>query len=62
MIKQESDPLLHWNYFTAIEADVLRLSRFIELDKRNYTNAFYRNRQIVPFRMLGGRCGSWAVG
>mgnify|MGYP005848418217 CR=1 FL=1 len=36
MIKQESHPLLHWNYFTAIEADVLRLSRFIELDKRNY--------------------------
>lgn len=27
---------LHWNYFLALEQDIIRLSRFIELDKDNF--------------------------
>ena len=27
---------LHWNYFLALEADVCKLSRYIELQKDNY--------------------------
>lgn len=31
-----SDTLLHWNYFLSVEEDIVRLSRFIEFDKRNF--------------------------
>jgi len=36
MIKQ-SDSLLHWNYFLALEADVERLARYVELVEQNFS-------------------------
>ena len=31
-----SSPLIHWNYFLAIEQDVVTLSRYVELCSNNY--------------------------
>ena len=36
MIKQ-SNSLIHWNYFLALEADLERLSRFIEFVEQNFS-------------------------
>lgn len=36
MIKQEANAPLHWNYFIALEADMLRMARYVEMNKDNY--------------------------
>jgi hypothetical protein len=37
----------HWNYFLSVEADLLRLSRFIEFDERNYHCFSIENARIL---------------
>ena len=36
MIKDASRIEVHWNYFLAIENDLVRLSRYVEFDERNF--------------------------
>lgn len=36
MAIQETNSLLHWNYFLALESDVERLSRFVEFTTHNF--------------------------
>ncbi len=33
---QEYEPLLHWNYFLALESDLQNVSRFIEFSEKNF--------------------------
>jgi hypothetical protein len=37
----------HWNYFLSVEADLERLSRFIEFDRRNYPCFSVENARIL---------------
>lgn len=37
----------HWNYFLSVEADLERLSRFIEFDERNYPCFSVENARIL---------------
>ena len=37
----------HWNYFLSVEADLERLSRFIEFDERNYQCFSVENARIL---------------
>jgi hypothetical protein len=37
----------HWNYFLSVEADLERLSRFIEFDEQNYQCFSVENAHIL---------------
>ena len=36
MAIEETNSLLHWNYFSALESDVERLARFVEFTSKNF--------------------------
>lgn len=36
MAIQDTGGLIHWNYFIALEADIERLSRYVEFTKKNF--------------------------
>jgi hypothetical protein len=47
MVIRQSESLLHWNYFVALEQDIVNLSRFVEFEERNF-----RTYSIEMVRLL----------
>ena len=51
MAIQQSNSLFHWNYFIALESDLIRLSRFVE-----FTNDNFATYSIEIARLLQSAC------
>lgn len=50
MNRIDREALLHWNYYSALESDVVQLARFVELDQSNYNT---HSIEIVRIYLAG---------